>query len=1154
MLRFRVFAFFAIFFLLCSEFAVFGESDVLAPGWINTFETDMPTWRLLNRENRTTVIKGERVSEDYHRGQQSEKWQFVFSKKPDSKVTDIFLGHTLDFPCLIQELSPSLWVRSDRAGLVLGVQIVLPHTYNAQTGRPFTFLIAGSKYNDVGRWEELNFNDQQGQSQLLKMAVQTANFLRAEFDLKLDTRDMYVRQLVLYVEGKPEQDGRPARVNVWIDDLRVDGNVPVGSVFPDHLERLEPEFSAFRSEIRRLEMLESQKPDSQESGSSKSRGDAQRIEIVGSLEHSSETLSPLEKRRATGFRPMFDPINMSGFLQCAVSEPVFREYSTPTEMGRTVWANSVLEGRNLKEPYLQMNGGGNYPNRIAKTAFDGSSDSRTGRSRETGVDQYRQMRLTDSDTFQQYLTENGGEATSSILYAGTEGALSDQRTKLRNIRIGGQAVRVRDPDRGLETAIGVRAIEYRGEPLALLHSLKFNAVWLSTPPSPELLEEAKQANIWLICPPPPSNGVGLSNTSFQNLPPTSTNYDSVLAWNLGDRLVQKDFQPTEQLARDLKSADNRARRNRPFVCSVDSGLVDFSRIPDMVIMTRREPLLTTLDLQDYGRWLTEYPKLALPSTPRWTAVQTQPDPKLVGQWDLFGGYQEQPIIVSFDQIRLLARLGLASGSHGILFLSSTPLTEDNVETKYRAKSLALLNMELMLIEEWFAEGLVETVVPSTNPQLSGVLLRRDRAKLLLPIWNESNSQYALGTAAAGAAAFRLPGVPETYDARLLTPGVLEPIKSERIAGGTWVELSDASLNSLIVLTESGTIRGTIEARASEFGEAMSQLALDLAEMRLESDEKTLKTLKQASDSKAIPVWSNDANPLVNVSEQETLLQGTRKDIQLAKDLLERRDYAHAYLQAEWATRGLRKAQREMWMYAVRPDVNRSMTPVSTCFSTIPAYVATFNDFRFAQLGQNQLLCGDFECNLETWSGVGWRHEQHRLKNVSANASLVPGNVLNGTRALYLSVQPVKEGETGTVVETAPIWLTTPGIPVNAGELLCVSGWINIPQKLTGSSDGLMIRDTIGGDALALRFDKTEGWREFAFYRYAPAEGIFETSFLLTGVGKVWIDDVSIRPVVFSTTAPPVPTQPENPTPRWNPFERLNPSLERLNPLQYIPGR
>jgi hypothetical protein len=47
-----------------------------------------------------------------------------------------------------------------------------------------------------------------------------------------------------------------------------------------------------------------------------------------------------------------------------------------------------------------------------------------------------------------------------------------------------------------------RSLDHNGEPLAAVSRLGFNCVRLSAPATAELLEEARQAGIWLISPPP----------------------------------------------------------------------------------------------------------------------------------------------------------------------------------------------------------------------------------------------------------------------------------------------------------------------------------------------------------------------------------------------------------------------------------------------------------------------------------------------------------------------------------------------------------------------------------------------------------------------------------------------------------------------------
>jgi hypothetical protein len=59
-------------------------------------------------------------------------------------------------------------------------------------------------------------------------------------------------------------------------------------------------------------------------------------------------------------------------------------------------------------------------------------------------------------------------------------------------------------------------------------------------------------------------------------------------------------------------------------------------------------------------------------------------------------------------------------------------------------------------------------------------------------------------------------------------------------------------------------------------------------------------------------------------------------------------------------------------------------------------------------------------------------------------------------------------------------------------------------------DGLMIVDSLGGEALAGRIQHTPGWQQFTFYRVAPQSGPMTVTFALTGLGEAWLDDVTIQ--------------------------------------------
>ena len=178
--------------------------------------------------------------------------------------------------------------------------------------------------------------------------------------------------------------------------------------------------------------------------------------------------------------------------------------------------------------------------------------------------------------------------------------------------------------------------------------------------------------------------------------------------------------------------------------------------------------------------------------------------------------------------------------------------------------------------------------------------------------------------------------------------------------------------------------------------------------------------------------------------------------------------------------------------------------------------------------------------------AGWEAMGHKVEGAFvAKKEISPVAKRSGQSGLRLVVVPSNPSEKPKQLETVPLWIATPPMPIRMGEMICVNGWIRIPQPLESTVDGLMIFDSLGCEELALRFVHTAGrWREFAFYRNVPSDGNYYVFFALNGFGEVHLDDIQIAAVQFDVSPPVQPTQPSQPDPV--------PYWRRLNPFQYLP--
>ena len=635
--------------------------------WHEGFETAQPSWRNVGGDTRYRILQQQRLQSDSHSGSGCE-WLQLESERGGC----VYIAHDVGRPAVIEELSPSVWVKADRPGVQLAARIVLPRTVDRRSGRAVTAIVSGSSYSDPGRWQQLQIRD------IPRLLTREIHVLRLQLGPQVDDREAYLDAVLLNVCTGPGVS------NVWIDDLEVAGHVP-------------------------------------------------------------------------------------------------------SQRGQAPAANHDVLPASAESPAE----GSMAPVRLPPVPPTASADSAPPHT----------VRLE-----------------KSLL-------LVDDR------------------------AWFPRVIQHRGEPLAVLKQIGFNAVWLQRPPAPELLGEASRLGLWLICPPPrpsplaadqfgPSAGSG----GIAPIADIGPQFDCVLAWDLGD-LTEADLEATQRWADQIHAADR--RMNRPLICRPRTDLRGFSR-PANILLIDRRPLGTSLELDKYATWVRQQPLLASLGMPIWTTVQTQPNEALRQQLSLMEPGYVPPLSVAPEQIRLLAYVAVASGSRGLVFTSDTPLDSPDPDTRQRAMTLELVNLEMLRIEPWAAAGIYVTtagafVPPSPQPlaaapprdrsfyklrgdappkkrvpeaketEVSAALLQTERARLLLPLWLSPGAQCVPSQSAASAVTLLATSVPEVCEAYELTPRGAEPLRHLRVPGGLSVTLDEFGLAAQILLAHDESIVAKIRA-------------------------------------------------------------------------------------------------------------------------------------------------------------------------------------------------------------------------------------------------------------------------------------------------------------------------------------------------------
>ena len=641
-----------------------------------------------------------------------------------------------------------------------------------------------------------------------------------------------------------------------------------------------------------------------------------------------------------------------------------------------------------------------------------------------------------------------------------------------------------------------RSLDHHGEPLEAIARLGFNCARLSAPATADLLAEAQRAGVWLISPPPDLPDIDIR--AADSLPTFSARWDRVLFWDMGSGLTENDVENLAERVRRVRTCD--ARGGRPLIAAADSGLRAVSRHVDMLV-ARRTVLGTSLELLDYLAWLRERPRLTRPGTPILAALSTEIDPRTSRQAAALSGIGGQGLSVDPESLCLASLAAVSAGTRGILFSSTRRIDGDDHESRARAAASLSMNLQLQLLEPWAAAGRFAAAAKSSDPEVQAAVLEAARARMVIAWRCVQGSQIVArhyhGDIPRNAQPLTLlvPGVPEAHQAWEVSPGGLRPLRQKRVTGGISLTLESFRAHSLVLLSGDPAVTAHIQERIRGL------VPLELASAR------TLAAGVLADDASLLGRLPPTALGNLPVA---AMLAEAQRDVQQAEASLADPAVAIEGLRRAAAIGG--QVERLAWERGVLATGSMVASPLSTSDATLAEHWR-FIDALSTTSPTTELLAGGGMERIEDLAAAGWRHFALEQQSLRSAVEIDRSQPASGTGSLTMKAEPTSAADAPVVVETPPVWVTTPAVRVPAGRLLEIQARVWVPRPIRGSVDGLLVFDSLGGPALAERVGMTSAWRRLVLYRIVPADAGDEpltVTFALTGMGEARIDDVSIR--------------------------------------------
>lgn len=646
-----------------------------------------------------------------------------------------------------------------------------------------------------------------------------------------------------------------------------------------------------------------------------------------------------------------------------------------------------------------------------------------------------------------------------------------------------------------------RAIQWQGESLQFLFERGFNTIQLAASPTPAHSAEAQKLGLWFICPPLLPNAIAQSGLGRAD--------DRVLAWYLEDTIGEVDPDYFRFWAELVRTHD--VKPGRPIIVAPEADWQNLSKAADIVVAGH--PLAGRMSETEYEKWYATVPSLTKPGIPLWASYSTQLGSRVADQCTALGNTKSLPPAVDSDHLEALVRIATSHACRGCLFRSTTSLDEKDAATRLRAMSLELINRRLQLIEPWLAGGKLVGKLTSSDPTCSAVVLYVDRARLLMPLKSPSkglNSTIIKANSVTPTKVWTIPGVPESSQAYSLSPSLLRPLDTTRVAGGTRVSV-ESNDEHLVLMTEDPQVIINLRQRIARSAPLAIRLERDLAAgrgARLAEDSRQLGQLGYQTELVTREIAS--ANALVR--QCDALLASNRSQ--------------EAVLSAQSARRELQRAA----------ETERGLVTEPTEFGSYPLGVGNgplANHARFLRSlevmhgGENLLYGGDFE-DLGQLTQFGWQHISHPVPGVNAQAELSTIEPKHGRFCVRLSAVAANPAGEPLLVPSAPVWINSPPAHFEQGQIVAITGWVRITEPIEGSVGGLQIVDSIGGAELSLSIRHTTGWQPFQIIRAAPQAIDLRLTFALTGLGTADLDALMVRTLTqpIARRLPPVPATDE----------------------------
>ena len=640
-----------------------------------------------------------------------------------------------------------------------------------------------------------------------------------------------------------------------------------------------------------------------------------------------------------------------------------------------------------------------------------------------------------------------------------------------------------------------RWIQHQGESLDYLKSLGFNAIITNRPNDALVIEQSAKTQMGVIAPPPEL--VPTDNIANQ--------FQHVHGWWLGMQLDQSNLEQTR--TRVSKLARFPQSLARPMIGEAMEMIGSYGRLCDLVAIPQPYSTRVRSSREAFEIMHSELRPLAGRSIPL-TSIATQMPNEWVAQKALairsLSGEPGDTADYDLLQVRLQVYRSIMQGARGWIFRSGAPLDSGDLTSIARQHSYASINQEIGLLMPWIRAGKSSwRPLKIDSTEFTGAILETPNSQLGIIMASGPMDQICSVVPNVERIQVTLPVAGQLRNVFRITHGELETIRPQETSNGLVVTIERPALIEQIVAVND-------PKPVAYLREELARLLPNLVESRIEVTQQVLENAQKTLISQRVapqdPQW-----------EEIRRAQSLHRE---STQYLARSNLTPALKASDQATLTAQRVVRKAWMAATEQFTAFQSSPLIASPLTLPLHFE-FNRLLAGRNWQTIGLLGTPFRDMDDFTNSKWQVDR-RLSDTVQSECTIGTLGPDGQPTLVLSARPIRNQPIPTGYAGAAMRVSSPLTIAPFGSMVHIEGLVRIASPPGESQSGLLICDSLGGDALGQlisSFDQSQfEWRRFGLIRFVTNPGGFQLHFETRGQMTANIAGLRVEMIIPTQSA------------------------------------